>query len=169
MFCQKFGECRILGNVDVLCGLTLEEKRDGCLLCGFILWKYSLGSFNNAIRPYFFPDDWVLIFWLLAWVCDGSVRFLLNSYHPRDESQGTGVLSAGSEPVTSGQIPADCHISSNVLFVVDSEVGGAHSVHGGLEMIRMFKTIQYSSCKNWTYGRAFLPLTYLLNQVINHS
>lgn len=54
MFCQKFGECRMLGNVDVLCGLTLEEKRDGCLLCGFILWKYSLGSFNNVIRPYFF-------------------------------------------------------------------------------------------------------------------
>lgn len=37
MFCQTFGERRMLGNVDVLYGFTCEEKRDGCLLCGFIL------------------------------------------------------------------------------------------------------------------------------------
>lgn len=60
----------------------------------------------------------------------------LSSYHARDESQGTGVLPVGEEPVAFGKIPGDSHISGDILSGVNSEVGGADSMHGGLEMMR---------------------------------
>lgn len=58
------------------------------------------------------------------------------SYHASDEGQGTGDLLAGEEIVTLGKIPADGHIGGDVFSGVDAEVGGAHSVHGGLKMTR---------------------------------
>lgn len=44
-----------------------------------------------------------------------ALGFCLNTYHAREEGQGTCVLTAGNEPVTFGKIPGDIHISGNVL------------------------------------------------------
>lgn len=60
----------------------------------------------------------------------------LISYHASDECQGTSDLPAGKEKVTFGKIPADSHIGGDVLSGVDAEVGGAHSMHGGLKIMR---------------------------------
>ena len=58
------------------------------------------------------------------------------SYHAGDEGQWTGVLPAGKELITFGEIPVDSHISGDVLPGVDGEVGGAHSMHGSLKKKR---------------------------------
>lgn len=60
----------------------------------------------------------------------------LISYHASEEGQGTGGLPEGKEFVTLGEIPADSHFCGDVLSGVLSEVGGTHSVHGGLKMMR---------------------------------
>lgn len=58
------------------------------------------------------------------------------SYHASDERQWAGVLPAGREGVTAGQIPAESHIGGDVLSGVDSYLSGAHSMHGGLKVLR---------------------------------
>lgn len=54
------------------------------------------------------------------------------SYHAGDQCQGAGVIPHGDKLVTSWQIPVEGDVSCNVLSSVDSVMGLALAVDGGL-------------------------------------
>lgn len=60
------------------------------------------------------------------------------SYHARDDSQGAGVVPLCNEAVAFGQVSGDGHVSGDVFFGVNSEVGATNSMKGGLNVERVF-------------------------------
>lgn len=54
-------------------------------------------------------------------------------YHARDERQGAGVVPHGHKLITSGQVPVEGDVGSDVLPAVDGGVGPALAMDGGLQ------------------------------------